>query len=112
MSIFRYYLKEETMATVRKRVRIAANGQETAVWVADYFDQHRKRHLKTFTTQKVARAWLVETQGQVVRGVHTPERQSINVYEAAQRWLQRGESEKLERGTLKNYARLVELHIG
>lgn len=45
-------------------------------------------------------------------GTHTPERQSINVYEAAQRWLQRGEAEKLERGTLKNYTRIVELHIG
>src|SRR6516162_2913531 len=100
------------MATVRKRVRTAANGEDKAVWVADYFDQHRKRHLKTFATKKTAQAWLVETQGEVARGVHTPERQSINVHEAAQLWLKRGAVEGLERSTLKSYDTLVRLHIG
>ena len=100
------------MATVRKRVRTAASGEEKAVWVADYFDQHRRRHLKTFPTRKAAQAWLVETQGEVARGVHTPERQSINVFEAAQLWLQRGTVEGLEKGTLRSYERLVRLHIG
>jgi integrase len=99
------------MATVRKRVRTAANGEEKAVWVADYFDQHRKRHLKTFQTKKAAQAWLVETQGEVSRGVHTPERQSINVYEAAQLWVQRGRTEALEKGTMRGYEALVRLHI-
>ena len=65
------------MATVRKRVRAAADGEAKISWVADYFDQHRKRHLKTFPTKKAAQAWLVETQGEVSRGVHTPERASI-----------------------------------
>jgi integrase len=100
------------MATVRKRVRTAANGEDKAVWVADYFDQHRKRHLKTFATKKAAQAWLVETQGEVARGVHTPERQSINVHEAAQLWLKRGSVEQLEKGTLRGYDALVRLHIG
>ena len=100
------------MATVRKRVRVGAGGEEKVVWVADYFDQHRKRHLKTFATKKTAQAWLVETQGEVARGVHTPERQSINVHEAAQLWLKRGAVEGLERSTLKSYDTLVRLHIG
>jgi hypothetical protein len=91
------------MATVRKRVRFAANGEEKIAWVADYHDQHKKRHLKTFATRKAAQAWLVETQGEVARGVHTPERQSINVYEAAQLWLKRGEVEGLERATMRHY---------
>jgi hypothetical protein len=56
------------MATVRKRVRIAANGEEKIAWVADYHDQHKVRHLKTFPTRKAAAAWLVETQGEVSRG--------------------------------------------
>ena len=98
------------MATVRKRVRVAANGEEKIAWVADYFDQHRQRHLKTFATRKAASAWLVETQGKVARGVHTPERQSINVYEAAQLWLERGRTEDLERATLRGYEALVRLH--
>ena len=99
------------MATVRKRARIAAGGEEKIAWVADYFDQHRKRHLKTFPTRKAAQAWLVEAQGEVVRGVHTPERSSINVYEAAQLWLARGQVEELERSTMRNYAAIVRLHI-
>ena len=57
------------MATVRKRVRVAANGEEKIAGVADYFDQHRQRHIKTFGTRKAAQAWLVETQGEVARGV-------------------------------------------
>src|SRR4051794_2320477 len=104
--------RSSTLATIRKRTRSAANGEEKTAWVADYFDQHRRRHLKTFPTRKAATAWLTETQSQVARGVHTPERQSINVYEAAQLWLKRGQVEGLERGTLRGYDALVRLHIG
>jgi integrase len=99
------------MATFRKRVRIAANGEEKVAWVADYHDQHKKRHLKTFSTRKAAAAWLVETQGEVTRGTHTPERASVNVWEAAQLWLERGKVEELERGTMRNYDQIVRLHI-
>jgi integrase len=99
------------MASIRKRIRTTPKGEEKVAWVADYFDQHRTRHLKTFPTRKAAAAWLIETQGEVVRGVHTPERQSINVYEAAQLWLQRGRVESLEKGTMRGYEALVRLHI-
>jgi integrase len=100
------------MATVRKRTRIAAGGEEKIAWVADYHDQHKVRHLKTFPTRKAAAAWLVETQGEVARGVHTPERASINVWEACQLWLKRGEVEDLEKGTMRGYSAVVRLHIG
>ena len=41
------------MATVKKAgTGGAANGEEKAVWVADYFDQHRKRHLKDLPNQE------------------------------------------------------------
>jgi integrase len=100
------------MASIRKRVRTTPKGEEKVAWVADYFDQHRTRHLKTFPTRKAATVWLIETQGEVARGVHTSERQSINVYEAAQAWLQRGRAEGLERGTMRSYDAVVRLHIG
>jgi integrase len=100
------------MATVRKRVRTAANGEEKIAWVADYHDQHKVRHIKTFTTKKAAAVWLVETQGEVARGVHTPERASIDVWEAARLWLERGKVEALERGTMRGYEAVVRLHIG
>jgi integrase len=99
------------MATVRKRTRIAAGGQEKTVWIADYVDQHRKRHIKTFVSQKTAAAWLIETQGEVARGIHTAERGSITVTQAAQLWLERGIAEQLEPSTMRNYQTLVRLHI-
>ena len=100
------------MASIRKRIRVTPKGEEKVAWVADYFDQHRTRHLKTFPTRKAAAAWLIETQGEVVRGVHTAERQSINVYEAAQLWLTRGRVENLEKGTMRSYDAVVRLHVG
>jgi integrase len=42
---------------------------------------------------------MVDTLGEVARGVHTSKRQSITVNEAAELWLQRGRTEDLEKGT-------------
>jgi integrase len=98
------------MASVRKRTWGNKDGEQTA-WVADYFDQSGKRHIKTFDTKKAASAWLVEAQGEVNRGVHTPENASISVGEAADIWLAKGELENLERSTLRQYKNHVDLHI-
>src|SRR5712671_7039740 len=98
------------MAKVRKRTWTSKAGEQTA-WIADYFDQEGKRHIKTFRTKKEASAWLVTTQGEVVRGVHTPENASITVAEAAELWIQTGELEKLERSTLRQYRTHAALHI-
>jgi integrase len=98
------------MAKVRKRTWTNKAGEQTA-WIADYFDQQGKRHIKTFDTKKAASAWLVTTQGEVVRGVHTAENASITVAEAAELWIQTGELEKLERSTLRQYRNHADLHI-
>jgi len=55
------------MAKVRRRIR---NGKEEK-WVADYLDQRKKRHIKTFDTKREATAWLSETTVQVKIGIHT-----------------------------------------
>jgi integrase len=98
------------MAKVRKRTWISKAGEQTA-WIADYRDQAGKRHIKTFDTKKAATAWLVTAQGEVARGVHTPENASITVAEAAEIWIEKGELEKLERSTLRQYRNHVDLHI-
>ena len=98
------------MATVRKRSWQTGREQKTA-WIADYFDQNGKRHLKTFATKKAADAWLIATRHDVARGVHTPEGTSITVAQAADLWIRRGEVEQLERSTLAKYRNHVELHI-
>jgi hypothetical protein len=52
---------------------------------------------------------LIEEE--IARGIHTPESSSITVAEAAGLRLKRGELEKLERSTLKQYRNHVERHI-
>jgi integrase len=99
------------VATVRQRTWTTTKGETRNAWVADYFDQYRKRHEKTFKTRKEAKAWLVEAQGEVARGIHTPERHSLTVTEAAQMWLERGRAERLERSTLRSYEGVVRLYL-
>ena len=98
------------MASIRKRTWNKGDETRTA-WVADYFDQGGKRHLKTFATRKAADDWLVKARDEVARGVHTAENASITVGEAADLWLQRCELERLERSTLRQYRTHVDLHI-
>lgn len=99
------------MATVRKRTWKTANGKTKQAFIADYFDQHGKRHVKTFKKEGVAKDWLDETRFEVKRGVHTPESTSITVAEAAEIWIQKGELENLERSTLRQYRNHADLHI-
>jgi integrase len=98
------------MASIRKRTWRNKEGEQTA-WVVDYLDQNGQRHIKTFDTRKTASAWRVEAEGEVSRGVHTPENASITVAEAADIWIERGELERLERSTLKQYRTHADIHI-
>jgi integrase len=98
------------MATVRKRTWKSGAETKTA-WIADYFDQEGKRHIKTCKTKKEADAFLVQARHEVARGVHTPENASITVAEVATLWIEKGQLENLERSTLRQYGNHVKLHI-
>jgi integrase len=98
------------MATIRKRKWTNKEGEQTA-WVADYFDQTGKRHIKTFKREREAKAWLVTAQGEVARGVHTPENASITVAEAAELWIEKIALKGRERSTLQQYRNHVDRHI-
>jgi integrase len=98
------------MASIRKRTW-QSGGEDKTAWVADYFDQSGKRHIKTCKTKKEADAWLVTARGEVARGVHTPEDASITVAEAAELWIQKCELENLERSTLRQYRNHADQHI-
>lgn len=99
------------MANVRKRKWTTAKGEVKTAWVADYFDQERKRQIKTFDHKREADAWLVAARGEVARGVHTPESGSITVAEAAKLWLEKGALERLERSTLRQYQNHIDRHL-
>jgi integrase len=98
------------MATVRKREWTTKAGPKTA-WIADYFDQAGKRHVKTFKTKKAADAWLVGTRYDVAEGTHTAESASITIAEACELWLQKAKLNDRERSTQAQYSDHVEHHI-
>jgi len=49
------------MASVRKRTWVSG-GEKQEAWIADYFDQAGKRHIKTFAKKKAADAWLTDAK--------------------------------------------------
>jgi integrase len=97
--------------TIRKRTWTTRKGEAKTAWLADYFDQNRRRHTKQFPTRKTANAWLLRARSEVRDGIHTPEAESLTVAEAAALWLERGEREGLEHGTMLGYHRCVRLHL-
>jgi integrase len=99
-----------TMAKVRRRTWKTGDTVKTA-WIADYFDQAGKRHLKTFSTRKAADAWLVTARHEISQGVHTPASTGITVGEAGDLWIAQAESDGLERSTLEQYRQHLEYHI-
>src|SRR5262245_6369406 len=103
------------MASIRKREWQSKDGPKTA-WILDYFDQVGKRHLKTFSTKKEADAYRTTALFEVKAGTHIADSSSKTVGEAGDAWLTEaetgdGETEPLERGTTKQYAEHLNLHI-
>jgi integrase len=92
--------------TIRKRTWITRKGETRTAWLADYFDQKRKRHTKQFPTKKAADAWLLRARGEVRDGIHTPDSASLTVAEAGELWLRRCEMDGLERATCCSIARI------
>jgi integrase len=90
------------MASIRKR-SWKSGGEVKTAWVADYFDQHGKRRLKTFKAKKDADSWMVSARHQVAQGTHSPESTSRTIGEAIDLWIQRAEAEGLERATVDQY---------
>ena len=96
---------------IRKRTWTTRKGQEKTAWVVDYKDQRGKRRLKTFERKKDADAFNTTAQHEVRQGFHTPDSASVTVERAADVWIERGEAEGLEHGTLVQYRNHVERHI-
>ena len=82
--------------SVRKRTWTTRQGEIKTAWLADYFDQHRKRHKRQFTTKRAATDWLAHAQVEVKAGIHTPDADSITVAEAADLWLTGREAQRFE----------------
>jgi integrase len=99
-----------TMASIRRRTWKSGTKNKSA-WIADYFDQHGKRHQVAFEKRSDAADELARIQVDVRQGTHSPISSSITVAEAAELWVEKGRLEGLERSTLKGYRNHVDLHI-
>jgi integrase len=97
------------MATIRKRTWTNASGGVTERWQVDFVDQQGKRRHKQFARKKDADAWLVNARGQVAAGTFTPDSSGATIRDAADLWLSRASLEKLERSTLADYRRSVDI---
>jgi integrase len=102
--------KVAPMATVRKR-KWKCGGEEKIAWVADYFDQAGKRHIKTFDKKKEADAFLVDARHEVSQGTHTAESASITVAAAGELWIEQGQTDGLEASTVRQYRQHLDQHI-
>src|ERR1700737_3101482 len=112
-TIMRWLQRSQTipMAVVRKRYRDKSDEKTFMGWMVDYFDQHGKRHGKLFKRKGDADDFLDKVKPEVKARTHTPERQSITVKEAAEKWLQNCELNKLKTPTLRQYQNHVKHHI-
>src|SRR4051794_18932306 len=98
------------MATVRKRTWQSKGITQTA-WLVDYRDSAGKRRFQTFKLRKHADAALVEIQGELTRGTHTPSRDSLTVAEAAEVWYAACQAKGHEAATLRNYRGHLDRYI-
>jgi integrase len=97
--------------SVRKRTWKNARGEPQEAWIVDYVDQRGQRHIKTFAKKKQADAYHVKVGVEVRQGTHTADSESITVAEAGKHWIKSGEGNNLERTTLDEYRRHLDLHI-
>jgi integrase len=97
--------------SVRKRTWRTEQGAIKEAWVVDYVDQKGKRHIKTFAKKKDADTYHATAAMEVRQGLHTADNDSITVAQAGEHWLKTCESNGLERATLADYRRHLDLHV-
>ena len=97
--------------SIRKRSWTTSNGEDKTAWVVDYVDQGGKRRLKTFAKKKDADAFSATAKVEVREGVHVADSASVTVSKAGSLWIASGESVGLERSTVNQRKRHLELHI-
>jgi integrase len=97
--------------SVRKRTWTTSKGETKEAWVVAYADQNGKRHIKTFARKKEADSFHATANVEVRQGLHTADSDSITVGRAGEHWIKTGEGNNLERTTLDEYQRHLNLHI-
>ena len=97
--------------SIRKRVWKTGKGDVRTAWVLDYFDQNRKRRLRTFDRKQDAEKFEATTRIEIGKGIHIADRDSITVQQAGEMWLDECRAENLETLTIQQYEQHLRLHI-
>jgi integrase len=97
--------------SVRKRTWKTRKGVLKHSFVLDYVDQHGKRHIETYKTEREAKKRAIDIGMAVKQGTHTAHSDSITVAQAGVNWLANGRATPLERSTLAEYEHVLTRHI-
>jgi len=97
--------------SVRKRTWENGDGSCGEAWVVTYADRSGVRRSKNFDRKKDAENFADTVSVSVRAGLHVPDSQSVTLAEAGKLWLDSCELAGLERATLVDYRRHLELHI-
>jgi integrase len=97
--------------SVRRRTWINSDGSRGEAWVTHYSDRAGKRRQKSFERRRDAESFEDAVGVGVRAGLHVPDSQSVTLAESGKLWLDSCELAGLERATLVDYRRHLELHI-
>jgi integrase len=103
------------MASVTKRTWTNASGKATTAWRVSYTDASGKRVHVQKASKREAEAERIRIEGELSRGVHVADRDSVTVADAAVSFLadfnQLVTAGKRERSTYRAYDRHYRLHL-
>ena len=68
--------------SIRERAWTTSKGVKKSTWIVDYFDQGGKRHQKTFTLKRDAKAFESQTHVEVMDRIHVADADTITIAEA------------------------------
>jgi integrase len=96
--------------SVRKRSWTTPEGEPKEAWVVDYADQGGKRRNRQFARKRDAEAYRARVAVDLRAGIHTADHH-ITVAAAGKLWLESRAAARVERSTLEQYRRHLDLHI-
>jgi integrase len=103
--------EKDNPMSVRRRIWTNSDGSRGEAWVTYYTDRAGKRRQKSFDRRRDAESFENTVGVDVRAGLHVPDSQSVMLAEAGKLWLDSCELAGLERATLVDYRRHLELHI-
>jgi integrase len=99
------------MASIRKRTWTTQSGKSQFAYECSYQDNLGFRRRKQFKKKKQAEIFLIKVQNEVLKGIHTPETNSLTLNEVSKLWIKKKESELLEKSTLLQYETFIRKYL-